>query len=99
MIWPRCALHGHCDVDDIGLERANRLIAQAELLHRPRREVIGNDVACRYQPLCKSAALLTLQIQRDAAFARVSIREISASVYAGHAVSVRSAAAQRGVTP
>src|SRR6201987_251445 len=84
VLGARSTLHRHRNVNDVWLDRPDRVVAKAELLHGTGSKVVGDVVARRNQPPCQVLARFGLQVERDAPLAAVAIPKISAAIDPRH---------------
>ena len=92
---PLIAIHRHGEGDDVRLDLPQRLVTEAEAVHRTGGEIIADDIGLLHQAADEVAAFFRLQIERQAFLAAVARREIAAAVGTIDAVLERAADAHR----
>ena len=85
---PVGALRAHArllHVDDVGLDLAQHVVAQAPVVEHAGRKTFRDDIRHRHQLLRDLQPFGMTHVQRDAALARIFVVELSAHVHIGHA--------------
>ena len=81
--------------DDVGLDFAEALVAEADAVEIPRCIRLDDDVGRGYELLERSAALRICNVERDAALVGVQAEEVEAAVGAPIVVPERADVAHR----
>src|SRR3546814_3790911 len=76
-------------IDDCRLYGADAGVGEAETLHHARREVVSDHVALFHKPQHDVLGPRVLQIEREAALARIAVGKIAASIHTLDAVLER----------
>ena len=87
------------DVDDVGFDPAEFVVAETAVLHHARREILADDVADGDQLTQQLLTFVSTQVDRHAALADVVIVETDAQVHPPTLVDVGADAAQRVPEP
>ena len=76
---------GLLDVDDVGPNALQHVVAEPQALQHAGRKPLGDDVADPHQVLGDLQSLRMADVQRDAAFAGILVVELAAHVGVAHA--------------
>jgi len=80
-IGPVGAEAGRREVDQPRRIRRERLVADAQIAHRPRAQVLDHDVGRRGEPPKEHRAVGRLEVERDAALVAVEAQKIRALAF------------------